>query len=38
MPLWSNAMRKKYFPNPSPDGFYTGNATPHPQAGLLEDY
>ncbi len=38
MPVWSNAMRKKYFPNPSPDGFYTGNATPHPQAGLLEDY
>lgn len=38
MPVWSNAMRKKYFPNPSPDGFYTGNSTPHPQAGLLEDY
>lgn len=38
MPVWSNAMRKKYFPNPSPDGFYTGNATPHPRAGLLENY
>jgi hypothetical protein len=38
MPVWSNAMRKKYFPNPSPNSFYTGNATQHPQAGLLEDY
>lgn len=38
MAVWSNAMRKKHFPNPSPNGFYTGNATPHPQAGLLEDY
>jgi hypothetical protein len=31
-------MRKRYFPNPVPDSFYSGNATPHPQAGLLEDY
>lgn len=38
MAVWSNGMRKKYFPNPAPDGFYTGDATPHPQAGLLEDY
>ncbi len=38
MAVWSNGMRKKYFANPVPDGFYTGNATPHPQAGLLEDY
>jgi len=38
MGVWSNGMRKKYFPNPSPNGFYTGDATPHPQAGLLEDY
>ena len=38
MALWSNAMRKKYFPNPVPDDFYTGNRTPHPRAGLLQNY
>ena len=36
--VWSNTMRKRYFPNPVPDGFYAGSATKHPQAGLLEDY
>jgi predicted phosphodiesterase len=36
--VWSNLTRKRFFPNPVPDGFHTGNATPHPQAGLLEDY
>jgi hypothetical protein len=38
MAFWSNAMRKKYFPNPVPDTFYTGNATKDPKAGLLENY
>jgi len=36
--VWSNTMRKRYFPNPVSDGFYTGNATKHPEAGLLQDY
>ena len=36
--VWSNTMRKRYFPNPLPDQFYTGNATRHPEAGLLQDY
>ncbi|MCX6909260.1 MAG: metallophosphoesterase family protein [Verrucomicrobia bacterium] len=36
--VWSNQMRKRYFPNPVPDGFFTGNATKHPEAGLLQDY
>ena len=36
--VWSNTMRKRYFPNPVPDGFYTGNATRDPLAGLLQDY
>ncbi len=36
--VWANLMRKRYFPNPVPDSFFSGNATPHPQAGLLEDY
>lgn len=36
--LWSNAMRKRYFPNPVPDKSYSGNATRVPNAGLLQDY
>ncbi len=38
--VWSNAMRKKYFPNPDPvpEGFYTGNTTPNQFAGPLQDY
>jgi predicted phosphodiesterase len=36
--IWSNHTRKKYFPNPVPDTFYTGNQTPHPKAGLLQNY
>ncbi len=36
--VWSNLMRKQYFPNPVPDDFYTGNATKHPEAGLRQDY
>lgn len=38
MALWSNGMRKRYFANPEPDAFYSGNRTPHPRAGLLQDY
>ena len=34
----SNTMRKRYFPNPVPDGFYTGDGMKHPEAGLLQDY
>jgi Calcineurin-like phosphoesterase len=34
----SNAARKRYFPNPEPDNFYTGDATRHAQSGLLENY
>jgi len=36
--VWSNQMRKRYFPNPVPDSFFTGNAAKHPEAGLLQDY
>jgi predicted phosphodiesterase len=36
--VWSNTMRKRYFPNPEPDGFYTGDGKKHPGAGLLQDY
>lgn len=38
MAVWSNAMRKTYFPNPAPDSFYSGNTTADPVAGPLEDY
>jgi hypothetical protein len=36
--VWSNTMRKRYFPNPVPDGFYTGNSVKEPFTGLLQDY
>jgi phosphodiesterase/alkaline phosphatase D-like protein len=35
---WSCAQRKRLFPNPEPDAFYSGNGEKHPQAGLLQDY
>jgi hypothetical protein len=31
-------LRKMYFPNPEPDGFYTGNAATGGLTGLREDY
>jgi hypothetical protein len=31
-------MRKRYFPNPFPDGFYSGNELRGPFTGLLENY
>jgi hypothetical protein len=36
--VWSAQMRTKYFPNPVPDAFYTGNSTPIEAIGLLQDY
>ncbi len=36
--VWSNAMRERYFPNPVPGGFYTGDTLKQPEAGLLQDY
>jgi predicted phosphodiesterase len=36
--VWSCLTRKKFFPNPVPDKFFTGNAAKHPEAGLLQDY
>jgi hypothetical protein len=38
MSVWSAQMRKKYFPNPVPASFYTGNTTPHPKVGDLQNY
>jgi len=36
--VWSNQMRKRLFPNPAPDAFYSGNTLRDPLAGLLLDY
>lgn len=36
--LWALSARKKYFPNPYPDSFYSGNRTNIEGAGLLENY
>jgi len=36
--VWSNLTQKRYFPNPVPDKFYTGDGFQHPEAGLLQDY
>ncbi len=38
MAVWSAKMRKRYFPNPYPNDFYSGNTTEHPHVGQLEDY
>lgn len=36
--VWDTQDRKKYFLNPVPDDFYTGDATDHPLVGLRENY
>lgn len=36
--VWSNAVRKRYFLNPAPDSFYSGNTTADTNAGVLQDY
>lgn len=36
--VWANLQRKRYFPNPEPDAFYSGNDHTDPLAGRLQDY
>jgi predicted phosphodiesterase len=38
MQVWSAKMRTQYFPNPTPNDFYSGNATPDKNVGALQDY
>lgn len=38
MSVWSAKLRTSLFPNPVPDAFYSGNASPHPEIGPLQDY
>ncbi len=36
--VWACKQRKRYFSNPVPDAFYTGDFEPQPYAGQLQDY
>ncbi|MDX1925432.1 MAG: metallophosphoesterase family protein [Pirellulaceae bacterium] len=35
---WATRTRKRLFPNPEPDEFYTGNDQSDPEVGLPQDY
>ena len=35
---WATLTRKQYFPNPFPDGLYTGNDREEPEIGLPENF
>ena len=36
--VWSNEIRRRYYPNPLPDDFYSGNTVPLPWCGLPQNY
>lgn len=36
--IWATQTRKRLFPNPEPNGFYTGNEQIEPTTGLPQDY
>lgn len=36
--VWSHRLRTRYFPNPVPDTFYSGNTTRDAAVGLLQNY
>lgn len=36
--VWAQNARNRYFPQPAPDGFYTGNTEVVPHIGLLRNY
>ena len=36
--VWAQTARNRYFPQPAPDGFYTGDPEPVEFIGLLRDY
>ncbi len=36
--VWAQTARNRLFPQPAPDGFYTGDKMPVPFIGLLRDY
>lgn len=36
LPAWATATRKAYFPNPEPDGFYSGDGSAQPIVGTRQ--
>lgn len=36
--VWAQTARNAYYPQPAPDGFYTGDVEPVEHIGLLRDY
>ena len=36
--VWANGIRNRYFPDPVPDDFYSGNSRPKPLCGLPQNY
>lgn len=36
--IWATRARQRFYPNPSPDGFYSGDSVDEPFVGLREDY
>lgn len=36
--VWCALTRKRFFPNPEPDAFYSGNGAVHPRVGRLQNY
>lgn len=38
LPIWATRLRKQYFPNPVPGGFFTGNPAEEDFVGLRQDY
>lgn len=38
MTVWATQARKLYYPNPFPDGFYSGNTITEPHVGLPHNY
>lgn len=36
--IWAGVSRNRYFPQPAPDGFYSGDTQPVEHIGLLRDY
>jgi hypothetical protein len=38
VPVWAQNARNRLFPQPAPDGFYSGNEEPLPGIGLLRNY
>ena len=37
LPIWSTQLRQLYYPNPQPNGFYTGGSTPDANLGSVRD-